>query len=81
VTTRWAAASYHAACGPDGGTVPSRCRQCDGTFLDWPDRTNITTLAERLLTIQAEVARLGGAVASDFQCVHTPSAITGWSTG
>jgi hypothetical protein len=38
---------------PDGETISSRCAHCDGTLVDWPDRTTATTLAQRLNAIRA----------------------------
>jgi hypothetical protein len=37
----------------DGSSVHSQCRHCNGTIIDWPDRTTITTLTDRLKTIGA----------------------------
>lgn len=38
---------------PDGESFASRCDYCFGTVLEWPDRTTVSTLAERLNAIRA----------------------------
>jgi hypothetical protein len=37
---------------PDGGPFESSCRYCDGTILDWSDRTFIASLAQQLNTVR-----------------------------
>ena len=49
---------------PDGETIPSRCVHCDGTLLDWPARTKVTTVAERLNNIRV-LARERAQLAAD----------------
>jgi hypothetical protein len=49
---------------PDSETISSRCAHCDGTLLDWPARTTVTTLAERLNNIRA-LARERARLAAD----------------